>query len=72
MRLFVWSHYPLIGIRNGDDSNLGRYGASSGNLRVMRLRPFPEPARGTTMEIPMTGILSELLKTRYGDDFKSY
>jgi hypothetical protein len=48
MRLFLGSHHSLIEIRNWDDGSLGRYGASSGDLRIMRLRPFPEPARRTT------------------------
>jgi hypothetical protein len=45
MRLFLWSRHPLIEIRSRDDSSLARYGASTGDLRIMRLRPFPEPAR---------------------------
>jgi hypothetical protein len=44
MRLFR-SHHPLIEIRNRDDDSLACYGTSTGDLRVMRLRPFPEPAR---------------------------
>jgi hypothetical protein len=48
MRLLLWSHACLIESRNRDDGGLARYGTSTGNLRVMRLRPFPEPARRTT------------------------
>ena len=48
MRLFLWSHDCLIESRNLDDGSLAGYGASTGDLRVMRLRPFPEPARRTT------------------------
>jgi hypothetical protein len=46
MRLFR-SHHPLIEIRNRNDDSLACYGTSTGDLRVMRLRPFPEPARRT-------------------------
>ena len=48
MRLFVWRHDWLIERWNRDDGSLARYGASVGDLRIMRLRPFPEPARRTT------------------------
>src|SRR5271169_3852848 len=48
MRLFLWGHHSLIEIRNRDDGSLARYGASIGDLRIMRLRPFPEPARRIT------------------------
>jgi hypothetical protein len=47
MRLFLWSHQPFIEVKiwSRDDGRLPRQGASSGDLRVMRLRPFPKPAR---------------------------
>ena len=48
MRLFLWCHYSLIEILNRDDGSRAGYGASSSDLRIMRLRPFPEPARRTT------------------------
>jgi hypothetical protein len=48
MRLFLWSHHPLIEIRNRDDGSLARYDTGSSGLRIMRLRPFPEPARRAT------------------------
>jgi hypothetical protein len=47
MRLFLWGHQPFIEIKiwSRDDGSLPRQGASSGDLRVVRLRPFPKPAR---------------------------
>jgi hypothetical protein len=59
----------LIEIRNWDDGSLGRYGASSGDLRIMRLRPFPEPARRTThRDTHDWHPFSEFQKIIYGDD----
>jgi len=37
MRLFLRSRHPLIGLRSPNDGSLARCGASSGDLRVMRL-----------------------------------
>jgi hypothetical protein len=37
MRLFLRSRHPLIGLRSRNDGSLARCGASSGDLRVMRL-----------------------------------
>jgi hypothetical protein len=45
MRLFRWSHHPLIEIRSRDDGSLARYYGANGDLRVMRLRPFPKSTR---------------------------
>src|SRR5271166_5117042 len=69
MRLLLWSHDCLIESRNRDDGGLARYGASSGGLRIMRLRPFPEPARRTThRDTHDWHPFSEFQKIIYGDD----
>src|SRR5271168_4143057 len=73
MRLFLWSHQPFFEIKiwSRDDGSLPRHGASSGDFRVMRLRPFPKPARTAIYRdthdwgpFPNSRIL-------YGDDFNS-
>jgi hypothetical protein len=47
MRLFLRSRHRLIGIRGRDDGSVVRYGGRTGDPRVVRVRPFPEPARTT-------------------------
>ena len=72
MRLFLWSHHPLIEIWNRNDGSLARHGTGTGDLRVMSLRPFPEPAVELFIEIPMAASFSKIIKIIYGYDFKSH
>jgi hypothetical protein len=44
MRLYLWGRHRLIELRSRDDGSLARYRASNGDLRVMRLWPFPKSA----------------------------
>jgi hypothetical protein len=61
MRLYLWGRRRLIELRSRDDGNLARYRASSDDLRVMRLWPFPKSA-GTTIHWDHDG--RPLLKLR--------
>jgi len=71
MRQFLWSLHRRIELRSRDDGSL--YGASTDDLRGMRLRPFPKPAR-TAIHRDTHGWRPFLnfQNITYGDDFESY
>jgi transposase-like protein len=72
MRLFRWGHQPFVEIWSRDGGSLARYGANS-DLRVMRLRPFPKPARTTIhRDTHDCHPFFNLQNVIYGDDFNSW